>query len=380
MKVLCTVVAIVALTLSQPAFAKQKALTDAQLDSITAGSEGHQSSDNDGSGGAIVANNSSASLSTTGAVELSADAQAGARGLNIVNGSESTVANGVNVWDGRVTDDAQFSDGANFSVEQFNKISQEQRRVATVSEYVRPEANVIKSGSQSASAAGTASASSATQNISIETSESARELNTTSEVNTETVILGQVIQGGRGAAGSGDLDIHFDAGEVSFIATADVGPLTGELSLTIELPSLDISFDGTLCAVQMGSCSAEGMLEESASSLSDHSVLTESSSSDSFENASTSDFAWDVRGRVSLTDSQAEFIVVDDSTLDVASSNTIALSDAAQSDLRGLNVVNAAGSAVANAVNIARTSSANALVGTGRLLTLNQKNVIVHSR
>ena len=377
MKVLCTVVAIVALTLSQPAFAKQKALTDAQLDSITAGNtEGSRPG-----GGAIVGNSSTATLSFKGAVELEGDAQADARALNLVNSSESAIANGVNVWDGQVTGDAQFSDGANFAVEQFNRVSQDLRRAASIPEYLRPEANVVESGSESGLRSGESTFSNNSTITDTITTTSTRDLTSDSHVEATTKIIGQEIRAGKGIAGTGDLEVNFDGGDISFTGTADIaGVITGEFTFNWELTALNVKFNGGICAAMMASCDSKGTLSESDSTVTDNSQIDTAEGSESFNEEFSSEFALNIRAPFHLADAQAEYIVVDDSTLDVTSENTVSLGGSAQQSLRGLNVVNAAGSAVANAVNVARTNTANLAVGGSRLLTLNQSNVIMHSR
>jgi len=79
---------------------------------------------------------------------------------------------------------------------------------------------------------------------------------------------------------------------------------------------------------------------------------------------------------VEFKDAQAEYIVVDDSSLTVDTSFTLALMGSAQSNIKGMNVVNATGSAVADGVNIARTSG----LANGGVMNLTQSNVINHSR
>ena len=83
-----------------------------------------------------------------------------------------------------------------------------------------------------------------------------------------------------------------------------------------------------------------------------------------------------VRSPFEIEDAQAEYIVVDDSKIDVETNYGITLAGSAQSNLRALNAVNAAGSAVANGVNISRTPT----VTGGQVMALSQQNVIRHSR
>ena len=90
-------IALGATTWASAAHGAAAPLTDETLDAVTAGTAQPLAS-----GGAVVGNNSSAVIDITGTLNLSGEAQSGARGLNVVNSSESTVANGVNVWDGKL--------------------------------------------------------------------------------------------------------------------------------------------------------------------------------------------------------------------------------------------------------------------------------------
>jgi hypothetical protein len=81
------------------------------------------------------------------------------------------------------------------------------------------------------------------------------------------------------------------------------------------------------------------------------------------------------RSPFELSNAQAEYIVVDDSSLTVNTTFNLTLSGSAQSNVSGMNVVNATGSAVANGVNVARTSQL-----MGGEMVLSQVNVISHSR
>ena len=103
------------------------------------------------------------------------------------------------------------------------------------------------------------------------------------------------------------------------------------------------------------------------------------------EESTTSAQSWDnsyhevVNAPFELHDAQAEYIVVDESQIDVTASYLVQLSGGAQSGLRAMNAVNAAGSAVANGVNVAR-SGGGALELSGPTYELNQVNHISHSR
>ncbi|NIV29238.1 MAG: hypothetical protein GWN58_06925, partial [Anaerolineae bacterium] len=121
-------------------------------------------------------------------------------------------------------------------------------------------------------------------------------------------------------------------------------------TLTWVLPDLSFSAEGSACAVAMGSCTAQGT------------------------DSSTSSGTRSVRSPFALYGAQAEYIVVDDSSLDAETDYSVLLASNAQQNARALNLVNAAGSVVANAVNVARTPT------VGPVLNLNQVNTIIQVR
>jgi hypothetical protein len=353
-------------------------LSDTALDRVTAGGADQSLQ---GSGGAIVGNNSDAKLVLTGTLELGGEAQSGAMGLNVVNSSESTVANGVNVWDGKLPDNATPGTDGAFKVRQENEVHQEQRRVALLPSYERTGANKSSSWTEDSTHSSSTTSSIANEARNIETTASTRHLTSSGEVDTQSTILGQEIKGGQGIAGAGDLGIDFEGGSVVFDANAHAGDpatnsLDGHLRLELTLPAFSVNFNGAGCAVEIGSCNATGTLEETSNTASDHTVTSSSDSTEDTSSTFVGGGTKDVRSPFELSDAQAEYIVVDDSTLDVESNYGITLSGSAQSDLRALNAVNAAGSAVANAVNISRTPSLTATSS----LSLVQSNVIHHSR
>ena len=384
-------IAIAAALYGGVAFAGQP-LGDQSLDHITAGTA--ETMPMIASGGAVVGNNSEADINITGTLDLSGDAQSGASGLNVVNSSESTVANGVNVWDGRIAAPAPeqpeaktSSAGLRMEVNQSNVVDQEQRRVAFLPQYERSEANTSRTWTEDSTRDGAQALDRANETRDVQSTASTRDLTSSGEVNTETAIAGQTIRGGRGIAGAGDLHVDFDGGSVGLNITGEIAvgknndgssdfSINGGINLEIELPELAIDFNGGGCAVQMGSCKGEGSLSESSTEERDNSVIERlvqsSEEHETFVGGGTenSRSPFEVRG------AQAEYIVVDDSKIVVDSNYGVTLAGATQSNLRALNAVNAAGSAVANAVNISRTPS----VAAGQTLALNQQNLIRHSR
>ena len=79
----------------------------------------------------------------------------------------------------------------------------------------------------------------------------------------------------------------------------------------------------------MASYNSEGTLSETASTLTDQSQIETAAGSESFNNEFSSEFAWNIRAPFYLANAQAEYIVVDDSTLDVTSENIVSLGGSA---------------------------------------------------
>ena len=394
--------------------AEPTALDDLSLNQVVAGTETNTSPG--GSGGAIIGNSSEATISQTGGVNLSDAAQEGAKGLNLVNSAESTVANGVNIWD--VKPNEVSMNGSKMMVEQSNVINQEQRRSASMPNYSRPEADTLlevkRSGSES-------------HNNSLDRDNTLMDLHTLSSdaLNTSTASVNTTIKGGgsvggendpkasidtnvgKGLAIAGQIDTFIDGGEVQIglaiggavIAQPDVitpsttggrpnesfgGMLVGQagdestrsdfsLYGRLILPEIEIVINGAGCAVAMGSCDSGGSSGLKTNETVDNTIKDTEVSSSVGDSEFTENITETYRSPFELNNAQAEYIVVDDSSLTVDTTFNLSLSGNAQSNVNGMNVVNATGSAVANGVNVARTSNAGAM-------DLKQVNIINHSR
>jgi hypothetical protein len=390
-------------------------LDDFTLNQVTAGTE---TSTPGGSGGAIIGNSSEATITQTGGVDLEGEAQSGAEALNLVNTAESTVANGVNIWD--VNSAESVTDNSEMMVDQSNIISQEQRRSASMPNYSRPEANtfveVDRTGSEShdvnydrnnnitdihniTSNAFDQSTAKVDTTIDVGAQTNAVEdsvLPASPDMNVDTNV-------GKGGAGAGTLDLQLDGGEVhiglavggpvlahpdEFYTSAsgdievfggmDVGNDDSELTLygRLILPDASIEITGAGCGVLMGSCEAGGSIKLDTTELTDKSIMDTEVSSSVGDSEFTEKIAETYRSPFELNNAQAEYIVVDDSSLTVNTLFNLTLSGSAQSNVSGMNVVNAVGSAVANGINIARTSG----LTNGGAMALQQSNVITHSR
>ena len=70
-------------------------LIDSDMAQVTAGNY------NDG-GGVIIANKSESIVKNKTGLDISGEVQQSANGLNLVNSTDSAVANTINIWDGKV--------------------------------------------------------------------------------------------------------------------------------------------------------------------------------------------------------------------------------------------------------------------------------------
>ncbi|MDX2481035.1 MAG: hypothetical protein QNK24_11960 [Desulfuromusa sp.] len=386
------------------AYAGPVPLSDRVLDTVTAGT-----AEAGGSGGAIIGNSSEATITQTGGVSLEGEVQAGAKALNLVNSAESTVANGVNVWQGTGAT-SEGLDNPGFVVNQSNDIAQEQRRSASMPNYSRPEADTMAQSSTSGSE--THDTVLDVQTTQMDLVRDYRNAINTSTAKVDTTIAAGITEVptdipeasfdtnvGKGLAIAGSLDANIDGGEVhvglavggavsafaddntnsaSGFGGIDVGDADSDFTLygRLILPELTLHIDGAGCGVAMGSCNAGGTSSEETDDLRDNSLIeTELSTA-----IGGSDYMTEqtevYRSPFELNDAQAEYIVVDDSSLNVSTTFTLALSGSAQNAAQGMNIVNSTGSAVANGVNVAQTQQ----VSGGNVLHLTQSNVISHSR
>lgn len=387
---------IAALAIAPALYAGPTKLAPEDLARITAGSE--YNSNPAPNGGAIVGNGSTATLVSTGEVNIADEAQSDARALNLVNSSESTVANGVNVFDGR-TDANAAIDGSEFNISQQNVIEQDQRRLSSLPSYQRG-ANTETFTTDSGSSMSESSSSLVDQVTDVDTSTVIDAATTAGGFDRSAAPTLRVDASGSLQIGSVyDLDGSYSAefnmpsaagavgvlfnGELEYgIDGGDITLDTGDLGLvaTLNLPELNLDFDAMGCVAVNGNCSIDATRTESTEDVRDQSTLyTTDESSSSAE-------TWDrsshevVNAPFELADAQAEYVVVDESSIDVAASYLVSLAGSAQSGLRAMNAVNAAGSAVANGVNVSLQRSGDLAATGAPVYNLNQINDITHSR
>ena len=392
---------------SSSALADFTELETSDLDMVTAAGHDYDKSPAP-NGGAIIGNGSSAILNSTGEVIIGDGSQVDAQALNMVNASESTVANGVNIFNGNATEAASF-DSLSYNVEQLNSVTQDQRRLSSLPGYDRG-ANIDSTFMESGTSEHTSSTSVFDEVIDLERSFVLDEATTDgnfdrSSAPTLRIEVEGAIQVGRERLlepGMGDggifsvdvtqYDVEFNApsaassvgvvfnGEVGYTKEAAVLEFDTEiLDITITTPRIDFNFDAMGCVAVNGSCTIDGSRTESTDMISDHSTLYTLDESSSDSSTSSSSGSESIQAAFELRDAQAEYIVVDESTIDVTATYIVNLSGGAQSGLRAMNVVNAAGSAVANGVNVA-VMKAGVLESSSPVLNLSQTNIINHSR
>lgn len=371
---------------AQTARSAPVALTDRAMDRVTAGeiTEG---------GGLIVGNSSEAVANRTTGLDLSGEAQQNAKGLNIVNSTESAVANVVNIWDGGgitvATESGKVT--TDLKVNQLNNTTQEQVRSATLSGYLRSEAEHADTLSRSTNMAYTSTLVDyhSVTNLFDET----RTLITVSDGKVNTLLKFDIddkinFSGhlGIGMAAAGHTEINYEGGsaDIAAVLGGDIeakadGSLIadGNLALVtqVELPSMNIVIDGVGCGAALGSCSANSSSIEQISTKKDNSSLdifeNHQAGQSSFSEVQTSIY----RSPFELESAKAEYIVIDDSSLELNSDVALELSDSSQKDIKGMNIVNAMGSNVANSTNVSRTTR---FEGSKATLVLNQFNTVHH--
>ncbi len=350
--------AITILTVGGVASAAPVEIETIRLDSITAGSAETATA----SGGAIAAYDSEVSVKTTGSVILEGSAQANAKGINLVNTTDSLVASPVNI----VKADEWSTSGA-LIVDQENIVEQTQAsRVASLPEFSREQASTHEISSSIGSETITETSNIVTQTVTDSSTTNTQSGEATSSVNTLTQVLGQDIRAGKGIAGSGDLQVSLSGGSIELAvgAAIDAGVGIGDVidagvnaevsgKLTIELPDMEVDFMGTICAVQMGSCDATGgnLSEDSITDL----TTTDMNETTGTTTTTNHDEQLDmtIRPPFFVANLSAENVAVDNSSVTTEVTHSVELSGEAQHAVAGINVVNASGSMVATPVNVA---------------------------
>lgn len=387
--------------------AAPQSLDDTALASVTAGSES-------GGRGIVTGNASSGTLRQSLELDLAGDAQQAAAGLNIINSQDAAVANTLNIWDGRTNfDDANLGGIApRLQVNQVNEIMQATAAGGRLSGYLREGGDTRNSFSRSDFSSSAQSLTDLHQwrNFREEWVSSAN--GSASEINTRTAFsIGDKFsfEGhlGQGMAGAGTIDVEFSAGSADIAVSIGGGISSGvdtagltrpieflgsslgdsgfaagididariDFLTQIDLPQLSLHIDGAGCGVVMGSCAASATSMTSSHTISDQMSLDlledKRASLDWFNESSESV----TRSAFAIGEASATYIIVDESDLEIETESRLELDDSAQAAARALNLVNAVGSHVANAVNLTRALD---FQGRGSALLLNQFNSVRH--
>ena len=378
-------------------------LQDETMQQLTAGQS-------ENAGGVITANTSNSQIEHKVSIRLSDESQSQSQTLNLINSSDSAVANTLNVWQGDVVNlsPAEAGTTPELEVNQINQVYQQQSHSATMSGYVRSEADTTAIVRHHESRV----FSNDLVNID-QVTDRFEELRVT-ETSTDSMVDTSFSLGlgdqlyidahlGQGIASSGYVNAVYDGGEAEFImnldggisasadssianeflgTTASIGFEAGidlglSLITTIELPRMEIELSGAGCGVILGSCSASGSSSELIMTTTDNSTLGV------YENHQTGAFEFSdesisiVRSPFELGSASADYIVVDDAGLVLETEESLELSESAQKDIEVMNLVNAVASDVANAVNVSRASQ---FENVGSRLILNQFNTVRHGQ
>lgn len=374
-------------------------LHDHEMDSITAGSLGNNTENN---GGVITSTHSSSVFNTNTKIVIRDNVQQVSKGINLVNSNNSMVANTMNLWDGNVVSFAPVDTGyqRELEINQVNNINQSLQRNAMMTGYSRPGneyTNIEKHSKHEAYLNETADIHAMSNNY--------QEMNNTftssdSKVNTLTKFsLGNKIhfEGnlGQGVAVAGHANFMLDGGSIEIGTTLgsgigesttignDLGSVSAGFNISasigltakVDLPKMNIVIDGAGCGVVMGSCHALNTVAKFNSINFNQSQLDVIENHRSADNSYSDEHIQVSRSAVSVDKAKADYIVIDDSKLNLDSDISLELAGNAQKDAEGMNIVNAAGSNVANSTNISRASQFKTQRSS---LVLNQFNTVIH--
>ena len=394
----------------QPAYTTPIELEDKVMEQVTAGNT------NEG-GGLIVGKSSKSLINSSSEINLSSEAQRGSKGLNISNSAESAVANTINIWDGKSVNISVESDNVKpvLEVNQVNNITQNKIHTATVSGYLRKEADQTEIFNRFNSENYSSTIINSNNTIALKEENTKSFSASSAAVNTLTKFnIGDkfYFEGnlGQGIAIAGHTDITYDGGSADIvlmvgggISVPPMGPgsdegdfhafglnfgdteasvgidVSANLSLVTRLvfPKMNIVIDGAGCGVVMGSCNASSITKEYTSTKSDNSTHDIVENHQSGQSVFSEYYENIYRSPFKLESAKAEYIIVDDSSLEYNSDVLLELSDSAQKEIEGINIVNAIGSNVANSTNISRASEFKSRRST---LVLNQFNIVHHGQ
>jgi len=370
---------IVALTagLSPAVYGAPVELSDSRLESVTAGSA-EVSSPN---GGLIVGNTSTALVRNFAEIQLAGEAQKNAKSLNLVNSSDTRIANGVNLWIVNPAADTQ-NPIAGFS--QMNTFEQHRRISIKAGEWIYEGENVTETSIESSSATFiggffpetvTFTGTALRGELDPDTGAVIGELEPANPKPTEELKIGIGIAFAGEVSGEiGDTHIKFSSKDRTVVATESEVSITvfgikivlsedkstqvveSELVKDVIIEGITIDkAKGVGCIIVRGFCNIDEGSNFSVTSINTRKVFTPG---------------------LPAPDTSAEMIVMGEGGLDLQDDYFVSLTHNAQQNSSAFNLVNGAGGILANGANLSNST----LFGMGGSGPFRQTNSIFQKR
>lgn len=306
-------------------------------------------------GGIIAGEKTSVFAKTDNKILVKNNAQQNISTINLVNNAGAMTDNATNIWYGDFKDASidlvPLTFNSNLLGEQSNVISQTDGNAASVGGYNEYETGMNSTFNSTSHDTANASVTAGNDDMSL----------------LDGLLFESDENIGRGIAASAGADIHVDAGEVTVGGSITTGGslawglLSGETTMeaevTVELPEIDVEFDGTACAAFEGASCAAG-----------HDSDETKAETETFTSAPIE----------TITNAQASIIAKDGAAINANIDNDIKLVDNAQQNVEAINVINAAGGMVGNGLNIAHTNGMSFIAGS--VGTIRQSNVLIQNQ
>jgi len=365
-KILLVISAFAALAGAGAAFGEPVSLSDAQLANVAAGYYETFSSDRNA---IVVGDAASADVHLRSTVGIGAESQNGAKAVTLVNGANSSVANGGNIWSGRET--AMIGNAVS-SLDQSNQILQASAVAAYVAVWQSQGENRFTRKTETFNSEFTGriipQVFTFTGSVITGTTETDADGNSSTTTSTSQTI--ETLRIGAGAALAGEIDVEAGGAGVTFsdlkkatlVGTATTTAFWGLISSTetttvtrveqnsgsVTLLPFSLHATGVICVALVGSCQAD------AGSF--------SSASQSLETT---------RQPARLQGASAGHIVMSDGVLSQITESRVTLEGNAQRNVAALNAANVAATTLANGVNVATggAQSAAAVMRQGNAIT-----------
>jgi hypothetical protein len=176
------------------------------------------------------------------------------------------------------------------------------------------------------------------------------------------------------------LDSTATSSSVSTSSSANAIGLTATLPLSGGLSgfNIDLKFDGAFCMDVANQCKADGSTTKTSITTQDNSFAIAGQSESGSSTSSADSGSKRVVLGGNFEGASGRYIVVSDAAFAGTDGSDVALANGAQSNIKALNAVNAAGTIVGNGLNISAVPTAvNSIAGNTRLT---QENVLVQHR